>query len=370
MTTTQEDSPEVRRAQAAAAPSTSPLQSHSTSDLSVATSAWPAHLLSRIVRTALIAVSASAVILYVLFIQSDSEVSEALAAGQRRPVFDTRNSSIAVEEIRAGGPPKDGIPAISKPQLIGASAANELVPSERVIGVVINGEARAYPLGILSYHEIVNDTLQSTPIAVTYCPLCDSVCVFDRRTPLGTREFGVSGLLYNSNVLMYDRGGNPESLWSQLMTTGVTGPGMKKSLKTLPVELATWAEWKSRYPTTEVLSRDTGHYRDYSVSPYGRYFNTPQLMFPVNHQDHRLPAKTRVIGLWAADQFVAVPVTAFSPDQTEIHSSVNGLKFTVVYAPDTKSMRVMQADSKVQWMYTFWFAWSAFHPETDLQLRP
>lgn len=131
------------------------------------------------------------------------------------PSFDLRNAIIPKNEIRSGGPPKDGIPALTNPAVIRAQDAAYLNAADRVAGVAIGEEARAYPLKILNYHEVVNDKLGGVPIAVTYCPLCDSVVVFDRRTEAGVREFGVSGLLYNSNVLMYDRSGRPESLWSK-----------------------------------------------------------------------------------------------------------------------------------------------------------
>jgi hypothetical protein len=105
------------------------------------------------------------------------------------------------------------------------------------------------------------------PVVVTYCPLCDSSEVFDRRTEIGKREFGVSGLLYNNNVLMYDRGGQPESLWSQVMASGVSGPANTKSLNALPLEVTTWKDWRSRHPDTKVVSIETGHDREYHSRP-------------------------------------------------------------------------------------------------------
>ena len=188
---------------------------------------------------------------------------------QGRPSFDLASLIVPANEVHSGGPPKDGIPALTNPRFIAASEATYLRPDERVIGFASGEEARAYPLSILNYHEIVNDRVGDLPVAVTYCPLCDSCAVFDRRTELGEREFGVSGLLYNSNVLMYDRGGQPESLWSQVMTRGISGPAARRPLTALPLELTTWIEWRSRHPETSVLSSETGHRRDYRRSPYG-----------------------------------------------------------------------------------------------------
>jgi len=180
------------------------------------------------------------------------------------PQFDLSNVTVNAQEVRAGGPPKDGIPALTQPALIPVGRADYLRGSDRAIGVVIDDQARARPLAILNYHEIVNDTIADIPVAVTDCPLCDSVAVYDRRTPVGEREFGVSGLLYNSNVLVYDRGGQPESLWSQVNTTGVSGPVADKPLPAVPCELTTW---QARHPNSLVLSPNTGHQRGYSRNP-------------------------------------------------------------------------------------------------------
>lgn len=281
------------------------------------------------------------------------------------PEFDLSNVTVPAKEIRGGGPPKDGIPAIATPKLIAAAAA-PLRPDDRVVGIVSGDDARAYPLNILNYHEIVNDRIGDTPVAVTYCPLCDSVVAFDRRTPLGEREFGVSGLLYNSNVLMYDRGGRPESLWSQLATSGISGPAAGKSLRTIPVELTTWREWQARHPATQVLSTDTGHQRDYDRNPYERYFTQPGLMFPAKPRSNRLPTKERVLGVWTSEAARCYPESAFSRDRTRVEDTVGKTKVVIAFNPDTKSLRVEAADDGVQWMYSLWFAWHAFRPGTTI----
>lgn len=285
---------------------------------------------------------------------------------RRAPAFDLSRLSVPKAEVHAGGPPKDGIPALSNPRYLKVSQAKYLRPDDRVIGVHFGQEARAYPLRILSSHEIVNDKIGATPFAVTYCPLCDSSVVFDRRTPLGLREFGVSGLLYNSNVLMYDRGGDPESLWSQLMATGVSGAGVNKKLKTLPVEVTTWKNWSTQHPQTLVLSNETGHNRNYQSAFYKSYFDSPNLMFPVNRTDDRLVAKTPVLGVWSGDTAKAYPVNAFSSDHRQIREELDGKSFTIEFDPESQSLRVVEADAGVEWMYSFWFAWAAFRPETAL----
>ncbi len=283
--------------------------------------------------------------------------------------FDLRNVRVPAGEIRSGGPPKDGIPAVSQPKFTTARQASFLQPRDRVIGVTDGEIARAYPLRILNYHEIVNDRFGDVPIAVTYCPLCDSAVVFDRRTPLGEREFGVSGLLYNSNVLMYDRGGQPESLWSQIMTTGISGAGADQPLATLPLQLTTWEDWASRYPNTLVLSDQTGFSRDYSRSAYSAYFQTDRLMFPVNHHDNRLPPKVPVLGVWTERGGAkAYPVSSFSTTRQQIDDQIDGLSLTISFNPEAKSLRVVEAEEGVHWMYALWFAWAAMQRDTLVDL--
>ena len=242
---------------------------------------------------------------------ADAQLAQFPGAG---PSFDLSNATIPTDQIRAGGPPKDGIPALTDPTMVPADRAGYLRPDDRVIGYAADGEARAYPLRVLNYHEIVNDRVAGTPIAVTYCPLCDSAAIFDRRTPVGLREFGVSGLLYNSNVLMYDRGGQPESLWSQVLGAGVSGPAAGKRLTALPVELTTWRDWSERYPQTSVLSAETGHPRDYRSNPYDGYLTSPGVMFPVTSTSDRLPAKQLVLGVWVGDTSKAYPLSAFGEE--------------------------------------------------------
>ncbi|MGD9858243.1 MAG: DUF3179 domain-containing protein [Planctomycetaceae bacterium] len=297
---------------------------------------------------------------------SDSLAELAGFQPRRGPAFDLSQLTVPRTEIRSGGPPKDGIPALSEPRLISADQAAYLQPDDRVLGVIEGKDARAYPLKILNYHEIVNDDVGETPIAVTYCPLCDSAAVFDRRTPLGKRDFGVSGFLYNSNVLMYDRGGRPESLWSQVKTQGISGPAAEQSLKSVPLELTTWSDWRARHPHTQVLSPRTGHDRDYSRNPYGGYFETPQLMFPVQPLSDRLPTKQRLLGVWSGNTARAYPESAFSPERTRVEDEIDGKRIIVEFNPQTRSLRVAEAEAGIEWMYSLWFAWYAFHPKTDV----
>lgn len=279
--------------------------------------------------------------------------------------LDVSGMVIPQEEVHAGGPPKDGIPALTDPKMISAGAADYLADDDRVIGITAGKKARAYPLRILNYHEIVNDQIAGTPVAVTYCPLCDSSAVFDRHSGDKVLEFGVSGLLYNSNVLMYDRG--TDSLWSQMMTRGISGSAAKQPLKTLPMELTTWSDWSIRYPDTLVMSKETGHTREYDQSPYQFYFDSSDLMFPVDKKDDRLGAKTLVLGIWKGEKSAkAYPLSAFDEERTELIDELDGHTVVLRYNPDAQSLRVAEAPGDVQWVYAFWFAWYAFRPETEL----
>lgn len=285
-----------------------------------------------------------------------------LVVQRQSPAFDLQNATIPRNQIRSGGPPKDGIPALSNPKFLQANEVAYLDPSDRVIGVTIDSKARAYPIRVLNLHEIVNDKIGEVPFIVTYCPLCDSAAVFDRRTPIGEREFGVSGLLYNSNILMYDRGGQPESLWSQVLGAGVSGPAAGLKLRALPMELTTWRDWKASHPETQVLAGN------YQQNPYAAYFNTPKLMFPARPLDRRLPAKTPILAVWTSDGKPNAHLTASSNTDASFTSeySIGGLSYSVAFDRNTKTARVVQSDEGVYWMYSFWFAWSAFHPDTEI----
>lgn len=279
--------------------------------------------------------------------------------------FDLSDLNIPAGEIMGGGPPKDGIPAITNPATLPAADADFLKDTDRVIGVSLGGKSRAYPISILTHHEIVNDQLGDVPIAVTYCPLCDSAVVFDRRTDLGLKEFGVSGLLYNSNVLMYDRS-EKESLWSQMKLEGVSGPAKGVKLGVLPMELTSWSSWLSKYPETDVLSSEQGFRRDYRRNPYASYFRQPGLMFPASPQSPLLPLKERVIAVWNDTDSVVIPASHFNRKSGTVSVTLSGSQFEVEYEASTDSLRVIGADSDVQWANAFWFAWYAFHPATNI----
>lgn len=284
----------------------------------------------------------------------------------KNPAFDLRSLRIPANELFYGGVKKDGIPALVDAPMIPAADAGDLVDGDRVIGVAGASDARAYPLKIVIWHEIVNDRLEGVPIVVTYCPLCDSVAAFDRRDGERTREFGVSGLLYNSNVLMYDRTESPEGLWSQLLARAVSGPNAGQTLSSLPVELTTWGDWKRRYPQTVVLGTPIGSRRDYRQDPYRTYFTSKELMFPVKPTSSLLPTKQRVVGVWTEQGARAYPLSMLANLREPLPQQLGNHSFSIVYDAQSGSARVVDADDGVSWAYAFWFAWYAFHPQTEI----
>ena len=208
-------------------------------------------------------------------------------------------SRIRTEEIAWGGVPVDGIPALTHPAMTQAAAASYLAPSDPIFGLAVRGDARAYPLRILDWHEMVNDVVGGVPVSLAYCTLCGSGIAYDGRAPAGAvYTFGSSGLLFRSNKLMYDH--QTRTLWNQLTGEPVLGPLARHPvpLKTLPVVLTTWADWRAQHPATRVLDLATGYDRPYVPGvPYGKYFASPDTMFPVWRRSHLLPPKTRVYTL-------------------------------------------------------------------------
>jgi hypothetical protein len=229
----------------------------------------------------------------------------------------------------------------------------------------MEGITRAYPLRILVQHEIVNDQLESRDIAVTYCPLCGSAMVFDRDIAGRRLTFGVSGLLYQSDVLMYDR--QTQSLWSQLATKSVAGSLVNTELKWLASEQLTFAAWEEKYPTGQVLTLVTGFQRDYTKSPYAGYETSPKTAFPVPFRRPELPIKSWIIGVVVNGFPEAYPVSALPPAQSVV-DTVNGLTVEVMYDPETRLATVKDVQSGIPLPSTvvYWFAWQAFYPQTGL----
>lgn len=338
-------------------------------------SAWRRRAQIPALLVALCAIALSGVVIYSKTTGAAAAAAEVHGSATRPPPgppFDLSELTIPADQVRGGGPPKDGIPALTDPAFVSAVDAAFLNERDEVIGVTLGGDARAYPLRLLDSHEVVNDRVGGLPIAVTYCPLCDSSAVFDRRLGGSEREFGVSGLLYNSNVLVYDRQDNDadESLWTQMGAVGVSGAAGGQPLARLPMEVASWASWRERHPETLVLSLETGHKRAYDRSVYAAYFSGERLMFPVERRDQRLPAKTPVLGLASGSQRRAY-VGGPGAEPSKRRETLGQAEFDLVVDERDRRLRVENVDGSLEWCYSYWFAWAAFNPETEfVDLRP
>ncbi len=276
--------------------------------------------------------------------------------------FDISNSLIPAEEIHQGGPPRDGIPAIDQPRFVKAADARHVKNNEIVLGIEFNGEARAYPISILNWHEIINDRIQAQSMVVSFCPLCGTGMAYlvDER-----EGYGVSGLLYNSDMLLYDRA--TESLWSQIKSQAISGPRQGEELNRLPVSHMTWSAWRAEHPDTLVLSRDTGHQRDYDQSPYLGYSSSERLFFPVKNRDDRYPNKESVIGLVRNGKSRVWPVSEIRKCDLSIRDSFNGEPVNIHFDEAADHARITDKQGKLlDATRAYWFAWIAFFPDSEL----
>lgn len=307
---------------------------------------------------------------------------------------------IPLDKIKDGGPPKDGIPSIDDPVFATVSDSQFMSDSDTVIGLEINGEAKAYPLFILVWHEIVNDRVGDIPVSVTYCPLCYTNQVFERIVDGQEVEFGTSGKLYNSNLLMYDR--MTESYWSQALGIAVKGELTGYRLSLVPFDVITWGDWKQLHPDTSVLTTDTGYLRSYATDPYGNYYTEPRIIFPVENRDDRMHPKEIIIGfnhdgiskafkqsdvkseIVINDSVGTTPVvlvSLYSENSRAFERTVNGEVLDFQYLDG----KIIDIQSNSEWNYDglaisgqyegkqlerlpiepgFWFQWVAFHPQT------
>lgn len=258
-------------------------------------------------------------------------------AGAQEWRTDFSKHSVPMSEILSGGPPKDGIPAVDKPQFITIPAATWLAAREPVVVVEWNGVARAYPLQILMWHEIVNDVIGGRPIAVTYCPLCNTAMVFDRTVDGTVLDFGTTGRLRMSDLVMYDR--QTESWWQQALGEAIVGTMTGTKLQRTPSLMVSFAEFRKNFPNGEVLSRNTGFRREYGVNPYQRYDRSgggPLPGFFGRRPDPRLKPMERVLTASQGDDRIVVPFSRLERDKV-ILTTVGGEAAVLWWAPGTAS---------------------------------
>lgn len=252
--------------------------------------------------------------------------------------FDTdlSRATIDLAELRPGGPPKDGIPSIDQPSFVSLHTARDwLDPKEPVIAVHHNGIARAYPLQILTHHEIVDDRVAGTPIMVTFCPLCYSAITFKRVVDGEPVTFGVSGLLRKSDLVMYDR--TSETLWQQFTGKAIAGTHAGKMLEILPSQIVSFQQFANNYPDGTVLSRQTGFSRPYGRNPYVGYDDVDESPFAYDGptQD-RLPPKEKVVAVRLGESLRAYP-HSITREKHVIHDDVNDRPLVVFHAPGAVS---------------------------------
>jgi hypothetical protein len=308
---------------------------------------------------------------------------------------------IRLEEITWGGVRKGGIPSLDNPELVDASEADFLRPDDLVFGVSINGDARAYPLRIMGWHEMFNDVIGGVPVALAYCTLCGSGILFETSIPSQENPlvFGSSGFLYRSNKLMFDRA--THSLWNQFTGRPVSGPLAKKDITLVqrPVVIDTWDSWYEKNPETKVLSLNTGHNRDYrSGVVYNAYFASQDLMFPVVVDQSKLRQKDYVFGIRQFGGSKAWPLAAFN-DNPVINDEILGRALVLIGDPKTRTVRAFErgnrqftgdakhliSDDQNNWLVTedaivnsggqklprvaghiaYWFAWDSYLSSTS-----
>jgi uncharacterized protein DUF3179 len=302
-----------------------------------------------------------------------------LASGWRT---DFCRHAVPLQQFFSGGPGKDGIPAIDRPRFAAVREIRFLKAAEPVIELVAGGQVKAYPLQILIWHEIVNDEIDGVPVAVTFCPLCNTAIVFDRRLSGRTLDFATTGNLRDSDLVMYDR--QTESWWQQFGGRGLVGRYAGATLRQLPARIISWHDFVREHPEGLVLTRATGYSRDYGQNPYVGYdsVSSPPF-FPAAHgSDHRLQPKERVVLVERRGQAVAVPFSVLAKTH-QVEITVGGTKLRVrvtgratsaldgAVIADSRQLPTVEvvdrAGKAVPFDEPFWFAVAAFRPQVVLQ---
>jgi len=296
---------------------------------------------------------------------------------------DFSKALVPLDEFQSGGPPKDGIPPIDIPQFTSADEVDWLGDREPVIIVQAEGETRAYPIQILMWHEIANDIIGTTPVAVTFCPLCNTAIVFDRRLDGTTYDFGTTGKLRESDLVMYDR--QTESWWQQFSGKALVGELAGKDLAEIPARIVAWKDFLTEHPDAPVLNRDTGFARKYGQNPYVGYdsIDSSPIFATSNDDDDRLPPKERVVYVEVGDSAYGVPFSRFAKeprvtfDTTDgevavrwsggVASALDGVG--IASGRDVGSVTVTLDGRPVPFHEPFWFAVAAFRPDIEIVRR-
>jgi len=275
----------------------------------------------------------------------------------------TAEHSIPLDQVLDGGPGKDGIPALTNPKFTSITSADPNI-TDTVEGILVNvgSDTRFYPYNILVWHEVVNDVVGGKPLVITFCPLCGSAIVYDPAVNGKPEQFGVSGKLYNSNLLMYDK--TTEGLWSQVEGEAVVGDLTGKKLALYPSQVVSFKTVRAQYPQAQVLSTDTGYRRDYSFYPYGNYNSTSQLYFPIAVADTRLPAKEIMYIVNFNKHSVAFKVRDLKPG---VIAKVDvGGKPLVAALSNGIIEAKPEGGAPLPGYTAMWFAWAVYHQKDGI----
>jgi hypothetical protein len=272
------------------------------------------------------------------------------------------DSDVPFATLMQACPAVDCIPSIDKPVFVATRVVDYLRDDDLVMTLTHNGITRAYPTRILDHHEIVNDLFGSDPVAITYCPLCGSGLAFDRRQDGQVLDFGVSSLLHNSDLVMYDR--QTKSLWQQITGEAFAGKSRGSQLKTLPLSMITWENWRAQYPDAEVLSVAGVQSASYQKDAYGDYAESERLYMPVSATDARLHPKRVIYGLEIGDQAIAID-GEWLMKEGRWSNQYEGKELILIL--DKSGEISASLDGKQVTIHRmFWFAWYSFHPKTAL----
>ncbi len=269
------------------------------------------------------------------------------------------------DKIVGGGPPKDGIPSIDNPKFTTVEEADEWIQdNELVLAMIYNNTKRVYPLQIMVWHEIVNDNIGEDPILITYCPLCGSGIAYERLIDGEEVEFGTSGKLYNSNLVMYDRKTN--SYWTQIDGLAVVGELTGTQLTAISIDTVVWRDWKENHPDSEILTQNTGFSRPYGNDPYGNYYENSFLFFPVENEDKSVHPKTVIFGIEVGGVYKAYKEDDLI-DEKVIEDTVNNINLKIE-RDDAGIVKITNTETgdEIVKERDFWFAWYAFHPTTEI----
>jgi len=292
-----------------------------------------------------------------------SEPTGETAGAEVRGGFSLTPTAVSKGSIITGGPGRDAIPAVDDPKFVPVAEARHVRGDTPVIGVVIGGEAKAYPVHVMEYHQLVNDVIGGVPIVVTYDPLIDSAIAYRATLEGKPQQFGVSGLIYSSNFLLYDRAS--ESLWSQFLGKAIAGQRTGQQLEPVRTRIERMARWVQREPATGVLALPDKHRIDYRRSLYTAYWVSKEIAFPVEPLDDRLHPKELVLGAVVGGRTRAYLASVVTRAGGRIVDDFEGHSVRVVFDEGSGTFEY-EAPKEVRLLNAYWFAWRAFHPAGEI----